>query len=104
VTDERWAALVAEVAKLEGVADALAAGHIPDDHGRCQGCASHSVTHRWPCSLRRLAEAARRSTVHPIRRPQSRERHRAQQFGTVHQWEGFPIRFLTWWTGATRKR
>lgn len=58
MTDERWAQLVAEVAKLEGVAEALWREHVPDEHGACLGCRSHSVRRTWPCTLRRLAESA----------------------------------------------
>ena len=64
MTDERWAALVAEVAKLDGVAYALAAEHVPDEHGHyCAGCRSHSVVRIWPCSLRKLADAAQAAVL-----------------------------------------
>jgi len=68
MTDERWEQLVVEVAKLEGLADALASEHVPDEHGVCVGCRSHSIRRTWPCALRQLAESAQAVAL-PHRRP-----------------------------------
>lgn len=60
MTDEKWRQLVREIRAL-GVAESLAADHVPDESGRyCRGCRSHSVQRVFPCALRELADAAKR--------------------------------------------
>lgn len=52
---------VAEVAANRQLVENLLRDHHPDDEGRCHGC--HSIPSwrpRWPCTLHRLADDARR--------------------------------------------
>lgn len=66
--DERWTALVAEVAKLPGAVEAILAEHRQDDHGMCRApeCGRPGygtpVT-PWPCGVYVLGAHARRLTT-----------------------------------------
>ena len=46
---------------MPGVWRRLLVAHVPDRLGRCRGCRSDTGSGvRWPCSLSRIAEQARR--------------------------------------------
>ncbi len=63
--DELWAGLVAEVATMPDVVANLLDEHRSDAQGFCSGTGCGTASYgrpatRWPCSLHKLASAARK--------------------------------------------
>ena len=59
----RWAQLAQILAGMPDVVQRLIVEHVPDENNRCRGCTLPGTgrpNEPWPCSLRKLAEQARR--------------------------------------------
>ena len=59
----RWGQLVELLAGMPDVVQRLIVEHVPDENNRCRGCTLPGTgrpNEPWPCSLRKLAEQARR--------------------------------------------
>jgi hypothetical protein len=59
----RWAQLAQILATMPDVVQRLTFEHVPDENNRCRGCTLPGTgrpNEPWPCSLRKLAEQARR--------------------------------------------
>lgn len=61
--NEEWHQLAAALRAMPGVVERLVADHVPDELGRCRGCTTPGTgrpNRAWPCSIRKLADDARR--------------------------------------------
>jgi hypothetical protein len=60
VPDAPTSELAAFIAAHPGLAEALLADHVDDDHGYCRACAlgAQRGYHRWPCTIAAEAEAS----------------------------------------------
>jgi hypothetical protein len=59
----RWGQFVEILAEMPDVVVRLIVEHVPDENNRCRGCTLPGTgrpNEPWPCSLRKLAEQARR--------------------------------------------
>jgi hypothetical protein len=59
----RWGQFVEILAGMPDVVVRLIVEHVPDENNRCRGCTLPGTgrpNEPWPCSLRKLAEQARR--------------------------------------------
>jgi hypothetical protein len=59
----RWGQFVEILARMPDVVVRLTAEHVPDESSRCRGCTLPGTgrpNEPWPCSLRKLADEARR--------------------------------------------
>ena len=60
---DRWTQLAQILATMPDVIDRLTREHVPDESSRCRGCTTPGTgrpNEPWPCSLRKLADQARR--------------------------------------------
>jgi hypothetical protein len=63
---DQWAGLVQQLSRMPDAIERLAAEHMPDAALRCVACTTpgRGTAHvRWPCGLRRLADAALETRV-----------------------------------------
>jgi hypothetical protein len=59
----RWGQFVQILAGMPDVVGRLIVEHVADENGRCRGCTLPGTgrpNEPWPCSLRKLADQARR--------------------------------------------